>query len=544
MNKQNINQIRQRAPLLLILLLFTIIVLRNAWISDDAYITFRTIENFIHQHGLTYNVGERVQVYTHPLWMFLLASLYYGAIRILGDFSFGGLYYVTLFASVILSLGAVTILSLKIARTTRSAILGVLILLFSKAFIDFTTSGLENPLSYLLLSLFLLIYFNGGNKANNKLLQLSLIASLGALNRLDTLLLFVPGILSVYWNSPEKRKNVGILLLGFSPLIIWEIFSLVYYGFPFPNTAYAKLNTSIPQGLLFIQGLYYLINSLSWDSLTLLVIAFSFSMIFMKKNWKQLPIIAGIFFYLVYTIRIGGDFMSGRFLSLPLFMAVALLTQYRFRRIESYFLILFIIVLAGFTTSRSPITSDETYGNDIPIEDKLDNRGISDERAFYYPSTGFFTSARTVTFPASKWISGFWDISHENFNVITVNATGIVGYELGPNTHIVDINAIVDPLLARLPVKEHCSWKVGRIGHFKRAIPTGYLKTIKQNSNQIRNPELRLYYDKLSILTKGDVFSWDRFVEIWNFNTGKYDYLLQEYLSSPETVYSPYSTNC
>ena len=35
----------------------------------------------------------------------------------------------------------------------------------------------------------------------------------------------------------------GFLSLG----LAWEMFSIFYYGFPFPNTAYAKLNTaSVP----------------------------------------------------------------------------------------------------------------------------------------------------------------------------------------------------------------------------------------------------------------------------------------------------------
>ncbi len=41
--------------------------------SDDAYITLRTVDNFINGYGLTWNISERVQAYTHPLWMFLLS---------------------------------------------------------------------------------------------------------------------------------------------------------------------------------------------------------------------------------------------------------------------------------------------------------------------------------------------------------------------------------------------------------------------------------------------------------------------------------------
>ena len=54
----------------LFLLLF--ILVRNLWVSDDAFITLRTVSNFLQGYGLVWNAGERVQVFTHPLWMFLL----------------------------------------------------------------------------------------------------------------------------------------------------------------------------------------------------------------------------------------------------------------------------------------------------------------------------------------------------------------------------------------------------------------------------------------------------------------------------------------
>src|SRR5258706_11724750 len=53
-----------------------LIILRNAWVSEDAYITFRVIDNFFHGYGLRWNVHERVQAYTHPLWLLLHIPFY------------------------------------------------------------------------------------------------------------------------------------------------------------------------------------------------------------------------------------------------------------------------------------------------------------------------------------------------------------------------------------------------------------------------------------------------------------------------------------
>ena len=48
------------------------VALRLAWVGDDAYITLRTVENLCDGHGPVWNVGERVQTYTHPLWLLVL----------------------------------------------------------------------------------------------------------------------------------------------------------------------------------------------------------------------------------------------------------------------------------------------------------------------------------------------------------------------------------------------------------------------------------------------------------------------------------------
>ena len=74
---------------------FTVIVLRSAWLSDDAYITFRTVDNFINGYGLRWNIAERVQSYTNPLWMFCVSLIYYFTREI---------YYSVLTLSVVVSL--------------------------------------------------------------------------------------------------------------------------------------------------------------------------------------------------------------------------------------------------------------------------------------------------------------------------------------------------------------------------------------------------------------------------------------------------------
>ena len=57
--------------------LFVVVLLRTAWLSEDAYFTFRSVENWVYGYGARWNVGERVQVYTHPLWFGLMSVSFF-----------------------------------------------------------------------------------------------------------------------------------------------------------------------------------------------------------------------------------------------------------------------------------------------------------------------------------------------------------------------------------------------------------------------------------------------------------------------------------
>ena len=89
-----------------LLVLFAAIV-RTAWIGDDAYITFRTADNIVHGYGPVWNVAERVQGFTHPLWLAVFTAFY--AVT-------GEPYYTSIALSLALSIVTVTLLIRSVAR--------------------------------------------------------------------------------------------------------------------------------------------------------------------------------------------------------------------------------------------------------------------------------------------------------------------------------------------------------------------------------------------------------------------------------------------
>ncbi len=521
-----------------LLLFYIVIVVRNAWISDDAYITFRTIENFLAGYGLTYNPFVRVQAYTHPAWMFLLSGLYRLEWKIF-PYSENALYFVAVFASIVVSALFVYFLLAKVAaKDLLTGGLAVAALTLSRAFVDYSTSGLENPLTHLLLALFLWIYF----AHPEKWFLLALVSSFLFLNRQDAVLLILPALLFTFWVKGNYLGKLKMFLLGFLPVIVWELFSLLYYGFLFPNTAYAKLNTGISSSILIQQGMDYLLNSLHWDPLTLFVIACAGVVAFWggthQESAKIRYVYLGILIYILYVVKIGGDFMSGRFLTAPFALAVALLARSALSK-RSLLAVLGITLALGVFSLRSTLLDPEVpalFQRTLRWTDNpsiLDRNGVADERAVYFANEphGIYLGLVEEGFRDSQVGSEFaglaWIYSGKS-RVMVDWSIGRTGYAEGPNKYIVDHYGLADPLVARLPVTR----KKWRIGHFARELPEGYLETLDAGENRIADPNLARYYEELRAVIEGPLWNWDRMIKIWKFNTGQYDDLIALYLSS------------
>ena len=499
----------------LLLVVFVIILVRSAWIFDDAYITLRTVDNLYHGYGLTWNIGERVQTFTHPLWLLVLAITYF-----LSENS----YFLLITLSIVITSTTVILLLYKLASSTPHAIIGILMLLTSKAFIDFSTSGLENPLSHLIFTVFIIVFLYKSN-SNYCLLFLMLTASLGMLNRMDLALLFIPALLYGI-QKRHTRQDILFAILGMTPIIFWEIFSLLYYGFLFPNTAYAKLNTGIPVSSLANQGVLYLLNSISRDPATIGFIFTSVLISVIERDSRRMILASSFILYVLYIIRIGGDYMTGRFLSVIVCGAVALITSSKlFSHKQSFNMALIALALLNLATPKPPLLYNAGDSRDETGPMGIYN-GVEDGRFSNYQQTGLLTLTITEAMPRMGWAYEGREAREKGYKVVDRGAIGAFGYYAGPDVHIVDWYGIGDPLLARLHVDDPNNWW---IGHFYRSIPEGYLETLENGSIAIRDPNLATYYEKLTIVTQGKLFDANRLVEIWRFNTGYYQPLLDAY---------------
>jgi arabinofuranosyltransferase len=481
------------------LAVLAVVIVRNAWVAEDAYITFRTIDNFMHGYGLRWNVDERVQTYTHPLWMLLIAVLY----RFTAE-----PYYTSLALSIVLSLATAVIIVNVIATDRHAASLVIAALIFSKAFIDYATSGLENPLTNVLLAVFFALYFRA-RRGVRRAGWLAFVAGLLVMTRHDNVLIVLPALGAAMWTD-RGRRTLPVVIVALLPLIAWESFSVIYYGFPFPNTAYAKLQTAIPTADLLKQGFEYLADSLTSDPLTLTAIGSVSIACLAFRRRPEWFIVAGIALHFAYVLRAGGDFMSGRFLVAP--FVCAMIAASRFDGLFddlSMGLASAAIVLLGLTGDYPTVLSASVVDGGW-----VEPSGIADERRYHYPISGLLRLPSDGPWPDLRSDVGREALARGERTVGFSNI-GRVGFAVGPSLHIIDNWALSDPLLARLPAA--ADW---RIGHYRREMPDGYERTIESGVNHIADPAIAALYDDLWRVTAGPIWDRERWRAIVRLNLG------------------------
>lgn len=439
-----------------------LVIASSGWVADDAYITLRVVDNLWAGYGLRWNVVDRVQVFTHPLWMLLLSGAY-GLTR-------EG-YWTVLVLSLATTGAALTLLTWRIASSTAAAAAALGLLASSKAFIDYSTSGLENPLTHLVLIAWLTVAWTSPKAAS---WRLSALAALATLCRPDAVALIGPLWIAAVTThvaapGPARIRRVIGAVVGWWPLAAWVAFAWVYYGTPVPNTAYAKLPINVPRTELMAQGAWYLVDSLTGDPVTLSVVAFAIGHALVTPGRRIVAI--ALASSLAAVVSVGGDHMTGRFLTPVLVVAVADAARHVAWRPATALAAVLAAWAIGASRPESPLRVWQHARGDQRIVSH--GHGIIDERALYVWYTGVWSQLDGRTPDRHPW-SGGGRAARSVPEVMVYGAVGLLGYFGGPGLHVIDTFALTEPYLSRLPASY--PW---RIGHFHREPPPGYVETIQ-----------------------------------------------------------------
>ncbi|MET0409716.1 MAG: hypothetical protein ABW217_00400, partial [Polyangiaceae bacterium] len=441
-------------------------------------------------------VDERVQSYTHPLWL-LLVSLFYWPTK---------QPTLALIGPGLVTSAVFLLLLVRGARDGLLAAAAILLLTASKAFVEFSTSGLENPLLH--VELLLLAFFAQRALENRTgLPPVVLLGSLLLVTRIDQLWLVLPLIVGVIVVA-RRDLRLARTWLAASPFVAWELFSIFYYGFPFPNTAYAKLNTGVPSVELMAQGLRYLGANLRYDPLTLATIAAGVALGLTSRRLGPALIGVGVLLWLCYLVRIGGDFMLGRLLTPALVLGIVALivaapaAGRRFVLGGSLAALLLAPWLPRTALAGAP---RQTNAGWLPER-------VTDERAIFYPLTGLLRTTSPEGPRSHPWVQDSSAAIARGQHVVPSRSVGFVGYFAGPTVHVVDEFALTEPLLARLPA-DPVWWP----GHFQRALPPGYLATLESGHNQIEDPTLAAAYGELARIIRDPLPSTARLATVFRW---------------------------
>jgi arabinofuranosyltransferase len=442
------------------------LILRQAWISEDAFITLRHVDNFISGYGPVFNPGERVEGFSHPLWFAVLSLFRWLGLSAKGSAVLPGLLF---------SLGALYLLFFNIRYSgTPKGDVGLnpaaVVLIGVSAFIDFGTSGLETALSYFLLVL--LAMFLIEEKWKTKPLLMGLIVTALVLTRPDFgvfLLFLIPFYIYEFlkrrmtWKEPLFFLTFPALILG-----LYEFFRLGYYAALFPNPFYTKSGSSS----YFAQGWRYLMD-FGTGSLVLAIAVLAILSLFVSRRQQglknRLMVLSAGALYGFFVIRGGGDFMHGRFL-LPAFLLISLSVGGAFDRFFERSAVLknamILCCLSLFLLSLS-VLPIQKRGVEI-------SHGISNERHYFYkdkiiPLKYLFQD--TMIFMWKTMGQNYRWLSEEARLPVRLASTnvGFLGFYSGKHITLIDRLGLTDPVVSRIELEKRT-----RPGHEKHA-PFGYL---------------------------------------------------------------------
>jgi arabinofuranosyltransferase len=295
---------------------------RYDFFCDDGYIALRYSQSLLSSGELVYNAGERVEGFTSPLWVLLVA--------LLGVFG-GSLVVCAKLLGAASALGTLAVTRylwryLAPQHPPVFAFLVLLLLVLSPPFAAWTLGGLEAPLFALgVTSTLVLLARAYDNPDVNAWVQCGVVAGLSALARPEGMALALVCVGLALWQAVAAKKYVHAWAC-FLPVVMllggYLAFRLAYYGYPLPNTYYVK--TSGNEVRLVRRGVKYvgaMARQFGVPTCAALIVALALPLLEPKRHMEQararpsfgvLLLLSRVLVvgFVAYLVRIGGDFLD------------------------------------------------------------------------------------------------------------------------------------------------------------------------------------------------------------------------------------------
>jgi arabinofuranosyltransferase len=484
---------------------FFIILIRNAWISQRAYLNFRVVENLIHGYGLGVNPGERVLPVNQPLWPIILAALYSLTQNVLNLPLQNHLYVLSLTINLVCSL-SVALLILRLHSSSNFALILTFVpLMLSKSLIDYSTSGLETSLLYVLITGIFLLYIRQRDKPLNRdRTRMIILYIFAAVIMMVQWELTILSLALIVWIALQSRNDPKLRWLWLVPIILALIYGIgvgYLYGSPLPNMYVSRFSAGVGTGRLVRQGLMYLLHTVDFDPISIFVIVAAVIGVICLRKRELFPFAFGILGTIGLIVLFGGDSMGGRLLAPLVLVSALLIGQLDLKSLPEAIMSVLAISAIGILVPRSPVMSTYSYEYTDP-----DHRGIFDARGSDYPKSGLLRFNRiSAVPPLSDWSGDDWVFDgYDDVLLADERGLGFQAYAAGPNVYILADTGLTDPLLARIPAEDRVIWDIDEM---KRTIPDEYLQLILSDAEAQSCQPLTENYQELRQLVGGKVGS-------------------------------------
>jgi hypothetical protein len=310
-----------------LMIVSSVLVSRNIEGLDDAFISYRFARNLAEGHGLVFNPGERVEGYTNLLYVLMIAPAFELGLE---DVQ---IYDYSLALNLLASLALLVLITLYVRGRygPRGAIVAVILLGACPTIWYWNASGMETP--WVLLCQFALVvaadsFLRSGRRAA---LTLCVLASaVLILLRADG---FVSSALIVLFFILRRRWKAALIfgVISAAVLLGVTLWRLHYYGFPFPNTYYAKVAGPLFTRLCFAVKRTLLLRNmwLAWIILVAYAIPVLWRMVRNKRTEELDPgLVLGLGIF-AYSLYVGGDVLKERMLLFHIPYAIVILFALR-----------------------------------------------------------------------------------------------------------------------------------------------------------------------------------------------------------------------
>ncbi|MHB8429459.1 MAG: hypothetical protein ACYDDZ_02875 [Acidimicrobiales bacterium] len=481
------------------------------WVDEDAFINFRIIHNLLAGYGPVFNVGERVEVDSDPLWLFTLAGLH--VILPFVDIEWLSVVVGLICTGAGVLAGGRAVGCLAASRNEGTVLpLGLLLVSVVAGVWEFATSGLEMSMVFLWLGLSFLLLVRLEQHRSRAVLA-AFVIGLGPLIRpeltLASAVLLVAMVVVVAAPEPTGRgrlRSVVAPLAAAAALpVAYQIFRMGYYALAEPNTGLAKAGIAS----WWSQGFTYLWNFVAPYTLWLPFALAAPLVCGRFASWwhrgdrigvvvLSAPIVAGMA-DVIYVVYIGGDYMHARLL-LPGFFALCLPVYASLRQLRTLMVVpvaaiaVWAVVCAGWLRFVPPpehglnpqtvFISNErnswigATGDPHPITAADYSRALSGKAGEVLHRMADRIPPRrqemlVVTSPFRPIGSNpvLAARSPLPFSLaVNLPAIGVIGYLAGPHVYVFDTFSLANPIGSHTVIVRHA-----RPGHEKEIGPAWML---------------------------------------------------------------------